>query len=409
MPSQTVMAPSAVAAGSKPTGFPNAPAMPDISSWKSLPVSRYPFLDHPPPTDSPEVKQWISEVAASGIGIPDIAPFKEGDANTGMCDVPENKARIGNDTECWWTCGHCARATDITTCNEKLTWGSSFDDGPAPYTPDLLQFLGGKKLTTTFFVVGSRVVDKPDYLQAMYAAGHQIAVHTWSHWSLTTQTTEEIIAELGWSKKIIKDAIGVTPKYMRPPFGDIDDRVRAISMAMGLTPIIWTTPSQTESFDTFDWSVQEGSQTAEGALAKFNAMLDSATKIDTGFIVLEHDIFESEVSLAMGYFLPAALAHKPAFKIQSIRECIGMPVADVYAETASSKALAPGNGVGGKVTSGAPFSNSSSNSQSDGQGGNTGGSQGGNGGTDTGTGGALLRYPNVGPFAFLVAFVGFIL
>jgi hypothetical protein len=26
---------------------------------------------------------------------------------------------------------------------------------------------------------------------------------------------------------------------MRPPYGDIDDRVRAVCMAMGITPIIW--------------------------------------------------------------------------------------------------------------------------------------------------------------------------
>jgi peptidoglycan/xylan/chitin deacetylase (PgdA/CDA1 family) len=40
-------------------------------------------------------------------------------------------------------------------------------------------------------------------------------VHTWSHPSLTTLTNEEIIAELGWSKKIISDVLGVTPNMMR--------------------------------------------------------------------------------------------------------------------------------------------------------------------------------------------------
>jgi hypothetical protein len=95
---------------------------------------------------------------------------------------------------------------------------------------------------------------------------HQIAVHTWSHTALTTQTNEEIIAELGWSKKVIKDVLGVTPNMMRPPYGDIEyvlflvwsqwskfctsDRVRAISIAMGLTPVIWTRISPTATFDT---------------------------------------------------------------------------------------------------------------------------------------------------------------
>ena len=80
---------------------------------------------------------------------------------------------------------------------------------------------------------------------------HHISVHTWSHAApLTTLTNEQIIAELGWSKKVIKDILGVTPNTMRPPFGDIDDRVRAISLAMGLRPIMWTRMSATATFDT---------------------------------------------------------------------------------------------------------------------------------------------------------------
>lgn len=35
----------------------------------------------------------------------------------------------------------------------------------------------------------------------------------------TTLTNEEIIAELGWSKEVIKAVIGVTPTTMRPPYG----------------------------------------------------------------------------------------------------------------------------------------------------------------------------------------------
>jgi hypothetical protein len=77
-------------------------------------------------------------------------------------------------------------------------------------------------LRATFFVVGSRVTTFPGLLQQEYLAGHQIAVHTWSHPSLTTQSTEQIIAEFGWTRKIIHDVLGVQPSYMRPPYGDIE-------------------------------------------------------------------------------------------------------------------------------------------------------------------------------------------
>lgn len=138
-------------------------------------------------------------------------------------------------------------------------------------------------------------------LQYEYMAGNQISVHTWAHPPLTTRTNEEIVAELGWSKEAIRqivrklfppppppllrsyaahkictyadlitfflhfdfdtsgmfEQIGVTPNTMRPPYGDIDDRVRAISLQMGLTPIIWTSVNGT-SFDTFDWEIAGG-------------------------------------------------------------------------------------------------------------------------------------------------------
>jgi len=48
--------------------------------------------------------------------------------------------------------------------------------------------------------------------------------------------------------KIIKQVIGVTPTCFRPPYGDIDDRVRAVAKALGLRVILWTT-------DSFDWEV----------------------------------------------------------------------------------------------------------------------------------------------------------
>lgn len=37
---------------------------------------------------------------------------------------------------------------------------------------------------------------------------------------------------------------------MRPPYGDIDDRVRAISLAMGMVPVIWTRTPSGATFDT---------------------------------------------------------------------------------------------------------------------------------------------------------------
>lgn len=206
-------------------------------------MSSYPALDKPPPTDSPEVQQWIQEVAQSGVQIPDIPPSQPG-------GCAANPTLVGDPNRCWWTCGGCTADTDVVSCPEKLHWGMSHDDGPAPYSPNLLQYLDQNQLKTTFFAVGSRCLSYPALLQEEYMGQHQIAVHTWSHPQMTTLTNDEIIAELGWSKKIIKDVLGVTPSYWRPPFGDVDNRVRAIAKAMNLATVIWTRLDAAHTFDT---------------------------------------------------------------------------------------------------------------------------------------------------------------
>ena len=39
--------------------------------------------------------------------------------------------------------------------------------------------------------------------------------------------------------QMIKLAAGVTPTCFRPPYSDIDDRIRAVAHALGLHVILW--------------------------------------------------------------------------------------------------------------------------------------------------------------------------
>jgi peptidoglycan/xylan/chitin deacetylase (PgdA/CDA1 family) len=335
----TVPLPTTYAAGAAQTLIPGAPNLP---SFATLNPASYPALDKTPPTTSPEVQQWLAQVAASGITIPDISPTVAG-------GCASNPSLVGNATRCWWTCGQCIRTTDITTCPDKLTWGLSYDDGPSPDTPRLLSYLASQNLKSTFFLVGSRVISRPEMVQAEYMAGHQLSVHTWSHPYLTTLTNAEIVAELGWTAKAIKEITGVTPNTMRPPYGDIDDRVRAIALAMGFTPIIWTGVG-TSNFDTDDWHIASGQVSASGVLASFTSILNMAPTLNTGFIVLAHDLYQQSVDLAVGYILPDAIAStNPKFNIMSIIECQHMDLANAYIETNNNSTNRPPNAVNATV------------------------------------------------------------
>ncbi|MBW0473060.1 hypothetical protein O181_012775 [Austropuccinia psidii MF-1] len=283
-----------------------------------LDLSKYPPPDKVPPTDSPFVKEWLAKIDLSKV--PAI-PIK----GIGGCENATNAAAItkaGPDGDCWWTCGGCTSKEDVTTCPVKNTWGLSYDDGPTENSVRLLDYLDQHQLKATFFVVGSRILDHPDILKREYSSGHDMKYHTWSHTSLTTLTNEQIVAEFAWSIKIIHDVLGITLTDVRPPYGDVDNRVRAVAKAMGLRIIIWTSAKPNESFDTDDWRVITGERTPETAFQKFEAILADAATLSTGFIVLAHDLYPQTVALAVERILPSALADKK-LKLQSISTCLG--------------------------------------------------------------------------------------
>ncbi|KAH9851923.1 hypothetical protein C2E23DRAFT_923259 [Lenzites betulinus] len=333
--------------GASPTYISGAPPLPTKFVFSS---ADWPELDKVPPTDSTQVATWMKEL--DGHDIPDITPTQDGSC------AGDPAAAAQAEERGWWTCGGWTSGNDVVSCPDKMTWGVSFDDGPAPYTPKLLEYLDDKDISATFFVVGSRVISYPDILIAEYMAGHEIAVHTWSHHPLTALTNEQIVAELGWTRHAIQQVLGVTPTFMRAPFGDIDNRVRAISNAMGMRPIIWTT-GPGGPFDTNDWHVPAGTVTAPAQFQIFQGLLGNATLMDTGFIVLEHDLFEITVDLAVGYTLDAALNHNPAFNLESIGQCLNLPAGNMYLET-TTNTTTTGTSTSGNSSSAAATGGSSS-------------------------------------------------
>ena len=359
-------------AGAQNPEITGAPALPDASQ---ITVANFPPLDQLPPTDSPQVQQWISEIDWSKV------PSVPSTVDSASCSGnPENLAQAGADGNCWWTCGGCTRDTDVTTCPEKNTWGLSYDDGPSPYTPKLLEYLNENNLKSTFFVVGSRVLSRPDMVQTEYTQGHQISVHTWSHPALTTLTNEQIVAELGWTREVVRQTIGVSPNTMRPPYGDIDDRVRAISMQMGLTPIIWTSTGPNENYDTNDWKIGAGTVSAAEVVYNFEEIIQNAPNLDTGYIVLAHDLYQQSVDLAVEVVLPAAQAMRPRQNIMPIIECLNKPAGDAYVETnrniSGSQPSATALGTAAVSTATSAKQNSASNVPTNGSGGSSASSTG---------------------------------
>ena len=87
------------------------------------------------------------------------------------------------------------------------------------------------------------------------------------------------------------------------------------------------------SYAHVDWQVPGGLVTGLQSYQSFQAILGNASLINTGFIVLQHDLFPQTVDLATGYTLQAAMSHTPTLTLKPIGQCAKIPTSDLYRET----------------------------------------------------------------------------
>ncbi|MGZ5940240.1 MAG: polysaccharide deacetylase family protein [Rhizomicrobium sp.] len=68
----------------------------------------------------------------------------------------------------------------------------TFDDGPWPLnTPAVLKALADECTTGIFFTIGKHATYYPEIIKQVYAAGHTVGTHTWSHATLTNKKLNE--------------------------------------------------------------------------------------------------------------------------------------------------------------------------------------------------------------------------
>lgn len=134
----------------------------------------YPTKDQIPDVNSPQVKAWVDQIDWSKVPNIPVAPGTPEVKNFPQCP-PDSEV---DPASCWWSCSGCVAPEDVITCPDRDTWGLTYDDGPSPATMDMINHLGALKLTATFFIVGSRVLEYPDILKEQVARGHHIAMHS---------------------------------------------------------------------------------------------------------------------------------------------------------------------------------------------------------------------------------------
>ncbi|KAJ3545390.1 hypothetical protein NMY22_g2459 [Coprinellus aureogranulatus] len=188
----------------------------------------------------------------------------------------------------------CRIAEDIWDAPDGV-FASSFDDGPYPTSPRLIEFLQSNDVTTTHFMIGLHILINPQVFVQAFNAGHDIAVHTYNHLYMTTLSNLDVVAQLGWTMQIIHESTGGrVPRYWRPPYGDSDHRVRAIAKEVfGLETVIW-------NFDTNDWGLIGGTTQPAGIHTAMQGWLSGPKS--PGLMILEHEINDLQVAAFIDAF-----------------------------------------------------------------------------------------------------------
>jgi peptidoglycan-N-acetylglucosamine deacetylase len=139
----------------------------------------------------------------------------------------------------------------------------TFDDGPGPYTSNVLSILKHHHAKGTFFEIGDQVSSES---RKVLKSGNELANHSYRHESYPSR------ASMAATNSRIKSTTGFEPCLFRPPGGAFNSRVVADARSLGMTTVIW-------NVDPRDWSTP-------GSGAIYSRVASAARP---GAIVVMHD------------------------------------------------------------------------------------------------------------------------
>lgn len=140
----------------------------------------------------------------------------------------------------------------------------TFDDGPSPYTPQVLNILRSTGSTATFFQLGVNIPGQEHIGTAIRAQGSNIGNHSYSHRDLTTLSAGQLRRQI---------ARGPQSTCFRPPYGATNATVRKAIRQAGARQVLWTVDSR-------DWT-----QPGVGKLRRIGI----SKHVTNGGIIVMHD------------------------------------------------------------------------------------------------------------------------
>ena len=180
-----------------------------------------------------------------------------------------------------WVLCFCLLCIPVrAAANQKLV-ALTFDDGPSgKYTRRLLAGLEEREVKATFFLCGYRMEQYPELTEQIFAQGHEIGLHGYSHKSMKNMGRADVAEELEKSMALIPEHCAVS--FLRAPGGICGESVQTVAADMGLAVLSW-------SVDPRDWATHDAQRVEQGVI----------THIQDGDVILLHDMSDSSVEAAL--------------------------------------------------------------------------------------------------------------
>jgi len=161
----------------------------------------------------------------------------------------------------------------LSGSRDKRKVALTFDDAPDPrVTPVILNTLSKHRIRATFFIVGDRAAKNPELVKRIIREGHVIGNHSYNHAVLTKLPLPQFQQQIWKTDGIIKRIAGVSPRLVRPPYGEMKPQQVAWGKQNGFTVVNWDVDSE-------DWRNNPSSSRVIANIKK---------TLQPGSIILQH-------------------------------------------------------------------------------------------------------------------------
>ena len=148
----------------------------------------------------------------------------------------------------------------------------TFDDGPGPYTDEILHILHRHDAPATFFVLGNMVGERPELIRKELHQGHAVGGHTYDHPHMGELPFATQIAEFNELADAMADNELPEPRLFRPPYGSFNaDTIELLDHRRLLMVL---------------WSIDTGDYLDPGSDVIVDRALDA---VEPGSVILLHD------------------------------------------------------------------------------------------------------------------------